>query len=61
MSFGAAGKAIIIAIIVTGCLIASFYFAYLLLVILIFGGVWGIGYLIFNRDQIFPPEDDIPD
>ena len=61
MSFEAAGKAVIIAIICTAALIASFYFAYLLLVILILGGVWGLSYLIFNRDNLFPDEDDIPD
>lgn len=45
-------KALLTAIIVCGAAIASFYFAYLLLVFLILGGVGLLAYLYHSRDTI---------
>jgi len=50
-------KAIIVSIIAGGVLIASFYTAYLLLILVVLGIVFGIAYTFFNRATIFSGED----
>lgn len=55
----AAGKAIGVAVLFCGALIAAFYFAYLLLLVLVLGGIGIIAYFFFTcswfkKDEIFP-------
>jgi len=51
-------KTIIATIIAGGVLIASFYVAYLMLVVVVLSIVGGISYLFFNKDKIFTDEMD---
>jgi len=50
-------KTIMVTIVCGGILIASFYFAYLLLIIIVLGSVAGIAYCFFNIDKIFGSKD----
>ena len=50
-------KAITVAIVIAGALIASFYFAYLLIVLLVLGGVGVIAYLFFSKAEKVDRED----
>ena len=56
----AAGKAIMVSVVFCGALIASFYFAYLLLLVAALGGVGGIAYWYFKSD-FFAEDENFPD
>jgi len=50
-------KAILTAIIGGGVLIASFYFAYLFLVIIVIAVLFGLAYLFFSWDELSGKDD----
>jgi len=57
MAVEAVSKSIITAILAGGMLIASFYFAYVLLLLVVLGGVGFIAYLFFNYDELFKDKE----
>ena len=50
-SFLALGKTILTVVVVAGMVIASFYFAYLLLILIIVGIVGAISWFHYNRQE----------
>ncbi|MEE8598623.1 MAG: hypothetical protein V3S69_03800 [Dehalococcoidales bacterium] len=47
----AVGKTILTIVVIVGMVIASFYFAYLLIIIVVAGVVGAISWFIFNREE----------
>jgi hypothetical protein len=47
----AVGKTTLVVVLATGAVIASFYFAYLLLVLVVAGTIGAIGWYVFNREE----------
>lgn len=47
----AIGKTALVVVLVTGAVIASFYFAYLLLILIVMGVVGAIAWMIFTKEE----------
>ena len=45
-------KTVLFAVIATGTVIASFYFAYFILILIVLGGFSSIAWFIFNREEV---------
>jgi hypothetical protein len=45
-------KTVLAVVIAAGAVIASFYFAYLLLVLIVMGLVASVAWFIFNREEV---------
>lgn len=53
--FLAIGKTVLVAVLVTGTVIASFYLAYLVLILIVIGIAGAVAWKFFNRPP--PPVD----
>jgi predicted PurR-regulated permease PerM len=53
-TLSAIAKTVLVVVLAGATLIASFYFAYVLIVVLVLGGVGAIAYLYFNREEKEP-------
>jgi hypothetical protein len=51
-TFLAIGKTILTVVIAAGMVIASFYFAYLLLILIVMIAVGTIAWFIYNREEV---------
>jgi hypothetical protein len=57
-TFLAIGKTILTVVIAAGMVIASFYFAYLLLILIVMIAVGTIAWFIYNREEVWLEYED---